>query len=85
MKTTKQLKQLVWVCLAAGGLAVGACGDETSSSGVDANNGEDEYVCDPVGANPEMGSLLNAPLDGDVEVIVKTPQHPGDPGPDNLP
>ena len=42
-------------------------------------------VCDPQGANPEMGELLNAPLADDVELIVKTPQHPGEPGPDNLP
>jgi hypothetical protein len=32
-----------------------------------------------------MGALLNAPVASDVQVIVKTPQHPGDPGPDNLP
>lgn len=44
-----------------------------------------EFECDPVGANPEVGALLNAPLDADVEVIMKDPQHPGDPGPENLP
>jgi len=43
------------------------------------------YECDPVGDNPAMGELLNAPLDDTVEVIQKTPQHPGDPGPDGLP
>jgi len=41
--------------------------------------------CDPKGANPEMGALLNAPVDSDVEVIVKKPQHPGKPGPKDLP
>lgn len=41
--------------------------------------------CDPVGDNPIMNGLLNEPVQADVEVITKTPQHPGDPGPDNLP
>ena len=59
-----------------------AQGDEETSE----TSGETgSPVCDPQGANPEMGELLNAPLADDVEIIVKTPQHPGEPGPDNLP
>ena len=46
---------------------------------------ETAFECDPVGADPVVGELLNAPLDDDVEVIEKVPQHPGDPGPDGLP
>lgn len=41
--------------------------------------------CDPAGPLPEVGALYNAPLAADVEVVVKTPQHPGRPGPSNLP
>ena len=56
--------------------------DTTGETG----EGETEgFVCDPAGANPEMGALLNAPVADDVEVIVKDPQHPGQPGPENLP
>ena len=55
--------------------------DETDSG----NDDGSDYVCDPMGENPDVGELLNAPLEDDVEVIIKEPQHPGDPGPDNLP
>lgn len=41
--------------------------------------------CDPVGEIPQVGELYNAPLEADVEVVVKTPQHPGAPGPRDLP
>ena len=64
------------------------CGDSDSNPANDAGIEADastEWMCDPVGSNPEMGALLNAPLANDVEVIEKTPQHPGHPGPDNLP
>lgn len=69
---------------------VGACGDDRGSgNNPDANVGgfdaDVAYVCDPKGANPAMGDLFNAPLASDVEVITKEPQHPGDPGPNNLP
>jgi len=69
---------------------VGACGDDGGSGNTpDANDGAFDadvaYVCDPKGANPAMGDLFNAPLASDVEVITKEPQHPGDPGPSNLP
>jgi len=68
-------------------LLFATCGDDDGQSTIDASNIVDAngFVCDPVGANAEMGMLLNAPVDSDVEVIVKTPQHPGNPGPNNLP
>jgi hypothetical protein len=67
-----------------------ACGDDGGSGNApDANVGAFDadvtFVCDPKGANPAMGDLFNAPLANDVEVITKEPQHPGDPGPSNLP
>jgi len=73
-----------------------ACGDDGSdlndtndAGGTDSQGGTTTggigYVCDPVGANPAMGQLLNAPLGSDVQVIIKQPQHPGHPGPTNLP
>jgi hypothetical protein len=63
-----------------------ACGDD-SGSGADAGADQDAgaYVCDPVGNNPAQSELFNAPLAEGVEVIDKTPQHPGDPGPADLP
>jgi hypothetical protein len=83
------VKSVLIICVA--GLAT-ACGDDDTSGSddIDASMTSDDaavggYVCDPEGADPEMGELLNAPLEDDVEVIVKTPQHPGDPGPENLP
>lgn len=53
-----------------------------------ADNGSDGGVdeqCDPVGSNPEMNALINAPVAADVEVIEKVPQHPGPAGPAALP
>lgn len=41
--------------------------------------------CDPKGADPIMGKLFNEPVESDVEVIVKKAQHPGKPGPLDLP
>lgn len=58
-----------------------ASDDET---GADDGSG-DGGVCDPVGSTPEVGALLNAPVAADVEVIQKTPQHPGLAGPTDLP
>jgi hypothetical protein len=75
---------LVATCVAG----IAACGGDDDAPTADASVRDDAsagYVCDPEGANPEMGMLLNAPLDSDVEVINKTPQHPGDPGPKDLP
>jgi len=68
-------------------LVFATCGDDDGQATFDASTTVDAsgFVCDPVGANAEMGGLLNAAVDSDVEVIVKTPQHPGDPGPTNLP
>ncbi len=83
------IKQIAKSTLVAAGLvfAFASCGDDDGQVSFDASNVVDAsgFTCDPVGANPEMGMLLNAPVDSDVEVIVKTPQHPGDPGPANLP
>ena len=74
------------VCLA---FALAGC---PAADDVAETEGEEEqetsggnFECDPVGANPAVGELINAPVADDVEVIVKTPQHPGGPGPDNLP
>ena len=75
--------------LALTALLMGATGCPSSSSSADGDEtgGSDggDYVCDPVGDNAAVGELLNAPLADDAEVIQKEPQHPGDPGPDNLP
>ena len=70
-------------------LSVG-CGDDGDGSagndaGMNEDGGAEVYECDPVGANPGQGALFNAPLADDVEVIEKEPQHPGDPGPTDLP
>lgn len=74
--------------IVAGGLvACVACGgddDDPMGDPPDADPGS-TYTCDPMGSNPAMGELLNAPVDSDVTVVMKTPQHPGDPGPEGLP
>lgn len=71
------------------GLVLTLCGCPTSDDdpppGQDTEGDSDGAVCDPVGADAEMGMLLNAPVAEDVEVIVKTPQHPGAAGPSDLP
>ena len=85
--TTKKY-QFVKAALCVASLLSFACGDDGGQGEADASLGFDadtQFVCDPMGANPAMGALLNTPLETDVEVIVKTPQHPGDPGPTNLP
>ncbi len=56
-------------------------GDATSQGGEPNVDPE----CDAEGADAAMGKLLNAPVDSDVEVVVKKPQHPGKPGPLDLP
>jgi len=87
---TMRKRLIEWVVL---GLVVGlsACGDDAGSAddaaGTGTGGGGDDAaaMCDPVGATPEVGALLNAPVAADVEVIQKTPQHPGAPGPVDLP
>ncbi|MBL4634800.1 MAG: hypothetical protein JKY56_13080 [Kofleriaceae bacterium] len=85
--TTRSAYSVFFSLLISGGLV--ACGGDGDSSAVDAagnsSDGDVAFVCDPVGANPGVGALLNAPLDSDVEVVMKTPQHPGNPGPLDLP
>ena len=88
--TTKKY-QIVKATLCVASLLTIACGDDGGGQGnePDAASTFDasvtEFVCDPMGANPAVGALLNAPLESGIEVIVKTPTHPGDPGPTNLP
>lgn len=67
---------------------LGACGDDgavTDDNGPGGSTGSSSAQCDPVGVEAEVGMLLNAPVEADVEVIIKQPQHPGAPGPENLP
>jgi hypothetical protein len=63
---------------------IGACDGDDDDSATGRDAGVSSYVCDPATATPR-GMLLNAPLDPGVQVIQKTPTHPGDPGPDGLP
>jgi hypothetical protein len=90
MKTKDtSFEPMPFLALAALLLATTACPSSTSSGDSDETAASDDdgsdYLCDPVGDNPTVGELLNAPLADDVEVIQKEPQHPGDPGPENLP
>ncbi|MEM9459161.1 MAG: hypothetical protein AAGF11_33590 [Myxococcota bacterium] len=64
-----------------------ACNDDPAPAEGQDSDGEDSEgeQCDPEGADAQMGMLLNAPVAADVEVIVKTPQHPGPAGPRDLP
>ena len=62
-----------------------ACGGTKTTDTSDSSVDVDTWVCDPVGADATMGALLNAPLADDIEVVFKDPQHPGLPGPDDLP
>ena len=69
-------------------LALAGCPSTSGDDGdMDTETGDEvgEFECDPVGAIPEVGALINAPVDDDVEIIVKTPQHPDAPGPEGLP
>lgn len=82
------MKNLLASLLLASSLSLLGCGDDGGTGNPDAAPDPGDaagYTCDPVGPNPGMGALLNAPVDSDVEVIVKAPQHPGDPGPNDLP
>jgi hypothetical protein len=73
----------------AGGKTSSGGHDDTPEIGgnVSSDGGEPsiDASCDPEGADPVMGKLLNAAVDSDVEVVVKKPQHPGKPGPLELP
>lgn len=70
-------------------LAFTGCDDDATPADTDGETegGTDDGgpACDPEGAQPEQAALFNAPLADDVEVIQKTPTHPGAPGPDALP
>ncbi|MBA3393167.1 MAG: hypothetical protein H0T89_11005 [Deltaproteobacteria bacterium] len=81
---------MIWVgLLAASTLMAAACGDDantpTDAATIDAVDAAEGCICDPVGAFPQQGALLNAPLKTDVEVLVRQPRHPGCAGPKNLP
>ena len=74
------------LAVAAPGCDGGGSDEETAS----ATDGDTDDTppgpeCDPLAANVEVGELLNAPVEADVEIITKVPTHPGDPGPLNLP
>ncbi|MEN0067754.1 MAG: hypothetical protein AAGA48_36835 [Myxococcota bacterium] len=75
-----------WAMLILLGVAAGCPATDDVDPVETSETGDQEmYECDPVGADPQVGELLNAPLADDVEVIIKEPQHPGNPGPGNLP
>lgn len=54
-------------------------------TGTGTDNTNQAPACDPVGANPAMGALLNKPLAEGVQLVKKKPTHPGNPGPKGLP
>jgi hypothetical protein len=71
-----------------GALSLAACdgdddGTNNPDSGVRPDSGM-QAVCDPNEGPPHV-QLLNAPLAQGVEVVKKTPRHPGEPGPEGLP
>ncbi|MFT4628297.1 MAG: hypothetical protein ACI8PZ_006992 [Myxococcota bacterium] len=72
------------LAIASVGLLI-SCGGKNGGDTSDSAPVTSDFVCDPVGADPVMGGLLNAPLEADVEVVWKEPQHPGAPGPADLP
>lgn len=73
----------LWLGVSA--LALPACNEEEPGAQMDDGDVDPAEECDPVGADAQMGELLNAPVAADVEVIVKEPQHPGAAGPLDLP
>lgn len=86
------LRRMIMVGLSAASLLMAAaCGDDGSNSAPDAamtDAAPDAFAgctCDPVGAVPAQGALFNAPLNTDVEVLVRAARHPGCAGPNNLP
>lgn len=87
-----KFRQMIWVGLSSMSmLLAAACGDDGNNPAPDAEMGDaapDAFggcVCDPVGAFPAQGTLLNAPLKTDVEVLVRATRHPGCAGPGSLP
>jgi hypothetical protein len=72
-------------------LGAAACDDEPTDMNPDGgmmmmnnDSGMQMEECDP-NEGPAHVQLLNAPVAAGVEVIMKTPQHPGEPGPNGLP
>jgi hypothetical protein len=86
----KILKKTICVALSSVGLMAAACGDDGDKA-VDASvdtvaTDAEGCVCDPVGSSAPQGTLLNAPLTNDVQVITRAPRHPATcDGPENLP
>lgn len=85
MKMYKRMMR--WTLALSLGASTVACDGEDAPADTDGGETDDGEgaQCDPVGQVPEMGMLLNAPLEADVETIQKTPTHPGAPGPTDLP
>lgn len=82
------LRQTICVALSSACLMLAACGDDnaaTADASVDTPSDAEGCVCDPVGAFPMQGTLLNATLTSDVQVITREPRHPGCAGPEDLP
>ena len=86
MNTQQKIIRLVAVAVL---VSLGSCSDDdagmSGDTAADGGTGGPAGNCDPVGSTPAVGALLNAPLAADVEVIQKTPQHPGMVGPTDLP
>ena len=84
-------KFLSWMNIAAlaGALCLTACDGAGDTGDGGATDGETDdtagAACDPEGPNPAQAALFNAPVEADVEIVQKTPKHPGEPGPENLP
>ena len=79
------MRHLIKALLLLGALAAcdGDDGTDPPDSGARMDSGMQE-TCDP-NAGPEHVQLLNAELEDGVEVVKKTPRHPGEPGPQGLP
>lgn len=82
---SKKLTTFGWLGLALVLASIPSCSDDSDDEKENIGTDAAEFECDPVGANKKMGKLLNAPVDDDVEIIVKKPKHPGSPGPLDLP
>ena len=80
----KDMRSLLMMLALLGTALIGGCDGDDDDTSTRRDGGVSSYVCDPATDTPR-GMLLNAPLDPEVQVIQKTPTHPGDPGPDGLP
>lgn len=84
-------KSFSWINVVALGatLCLTACDGGGDADDAGATDGDTDdtagAACDPQGPNPEQAALFNAPVEADVEIVQKTPTHPGEPGPENLP